>query len=318
MKKIISYSLWGDTPLYIVGAISNAKMAQNIYPGWICRFYIHRHSVPKWVVNELKKEPNVEICYYDGDVGWGGMLHRFYPATEDDVSVMISRDTDSRLTIREKACVDDWLDKSTKKVHTIRDACVHQSQMMGGLWGARDGFLKWIKPYLDQMLETLKDGSGRKGLDQDFLNSKIYLYAVGCMDENCNPLDDASLDVIFSRKCGKYLPNMLSHDDIAFGNVRFSNNRRLPHVNEEMRKLPIPRNYGDCYNPCIHCGLKHDNIYIGKVESLTKDECAYLYLSEEEIIERENILSFYKKYNLYQHKYAFSPVQHEHGSEKKI
>lgn len=316
MKKIISYCLWGDAPLYTVGAVSNAKIAQQIYPDWICRFYIHKNSVPTWVVDELTKQPNVEISYYYNDVGWGGMLHRFYPATEDDVSVMISRDTDSRLSLREKACVDDWLNESTKKVHTIRDTCVHQSQMMGGLWGVRDGYLKWIKPHLDGMLDSLKDGSGKKGLDQDFLNSKVYLYAVGCMDEYGNTLYESSLEVINARNTGRWCPNMLSHDDIAFGNLRFLNNRRLPHVNDEMRRMIIPRKYGDCYNPCIHCGLKHDNNYIGKVESLTSEECVYLNLTEEQIKERADILFNYKKYNMYQHKYGFSPVQHEHGSEK--
>lgn len=314
MKKIISYCLWGDAPLYTVGAISNAKMAQQIYPDWICRFYIHRNSVPSWVVDELKKQPNVEISYYESDVGWGGMLHRFYPATEDDVSVMISRDTDSRLSLREKACVDDWLNNSTKKVHTIRDACVHQSQMMGGLWGVRDGYLKWIKPHLDSMLESLKDGSGRKGLDQDFLNSKVYLYAVGSIDQYGNKIKN-SLEMIAAKNADIWCPNMLSHDDIAFGNLRFPNNTRLPHINEEMRRMVIPRKFGNLYNCCIHCGLKHDNDYIGKVMSLTSNECVYLNLTIQELEEREKILNAYKKYNQYQFKYGFSPVQHEHGSE---
>lgn len=317
MKKIISYCLWGDLPLYTVGAISNAKLAQQIYPDWICRFYIHRNSVPTWVVEELQKQPNVEISYYENDVGWGGMLHRFYPATEDDVSVMISRDTDSRLSVREKACVDDWLYKSTKKIHTIRDACVHQSQMMGGLWGVRDCYLKWIRPHIDEMLQKLKDGSGRKGLDQDFLNSKVYLYSVGVLFDNGFSVDDKSLETKM-KTSGKTepLPNILSHDDIAFGNIRFPNNTRLPHVNEEMRKLPIPREYGDCYNPCIHCGIKHDNKYIGKVESLTNEETLLLDLTKYEQEERENILKYYKQYLINQYKYGLSPVQHEHGSEK--
>ena len=318
MKKIISYCLWGDSPLYTVGAISNAKMAKEIYPGWICRFYIHRYSVKQWVVDELKKQPNVEITYYEGDIGWGGMLHRFYPATESDVAIMISRDTDSRLTMREKACVDDWLLNSNKKVHTIRDACVHQSQMMGGLWGVRDGYLTWIKPHIDNMINRLKDGSGRKGLDQDFLNSKVYLYAVGVLSEYGDALDPNSLEVKTAKSNGKYLPNMLSHDDIAFGNLRFGANRRLPHVDDEMRKMIIPRKYGECYHACVHCGLKHDNQYIGKVESLTQNEIGYCNFTEEEKQERENILKYYKQYLIKQYKYGFSPVQHEHGSEKII
>lgn len=318
MKKIISYCLWGNTPLYTVGAISNAKMAQQIYPDWICRFYIHRSSVPTWVVEELQKQPNVEISYYEHDVGWGGMLHRFYPATEDDVSVFISRDTDSRLTYREKACVDDWLYNSTKKVHTIRDACVHQSQMMGGLWGCRDGYLKWIRPHIDEMLQKLKDGSGRKGLDQDFLNSKIYLYSVAVLYEDgllC--IDHSSLETKMKLSGRIPLqPNMLSHDDIAFGCLRFPNFTRLPHVNEEMRKMPISRDYGECYHVCIHCGMKHDNKYIGKVESLTNEETLLLDLTKDEQEERENIVKYYKQYLMNQYKYGLSPVQHEHGSEK--
>jgi len=188
--------------------------------------------------------------------------------------------------------------------------------MMGGLWGVRDGFLRWIEPYLDNMLESLKDGSGRKGLDQDFLNCKVYVYALGLIDESCNILDEKTLEVILARNTGKWIPNMLSHDDIAFGNLRFPDNTRLPHVNEEMRRMIIPRKYGDSYNSCIHCGMKHDNTYIGKVESLSSEECVYLNLTQQEMEEREQILSSYKKYNLYQYKYGFSPVQHEHGSEK--
>lgn len=283
-------------------------MAQEIYPDWICRFYIHKNSVPSWVVDELKNEPNVEISYYESDVGWGGMLHRFYPATEDDVSIMISRDTDSRLSVREKVCVDDWLNRSTKKVHTIRDACVHQSQMMGGLWGVRDGYLKWIKPHLDRMLDSLKDGSGRKGLDQEFLNSKVYLYAVGCMDEYGNTLYENSLELIAARNAGKWCPNMLSHDDIAFGNLRFSNNRRLPHVNEEMRRMIIPRKYGDVYSVCPSCGLKHDAVFIGRDECLSEDEISYLNFSEEEKIERKNIIKYYSSYQKNRVKFGLTTI----------
>lgn len=39
IKKIIAFSLWGDNPKYTVGAIKNAKLTSEIYPGWISRFY---------------------------------------------------------------------------------------------------------------------------------------------------------------------------------------------------------------------------------------------------------------------------------------
>ena len=295
MKKIISYCLWGNLPLYTVGAISNAKQAKEIYPGWICRFYIHQPSVPAWVVEELQKQDSVEIVFYTDDVGWGGMLYRFYPATEDDVEVMLSRDTDSRLSIREKACVDDWLNNSSqKKVHTIRDACVHQSQMMGGLWGVRDGYLNWIKPHINKLLYALRNGEGRKGLDQDFLNRVVYLYAVGVIDK------ETLLEIDPSSK-RRPRPNMLSHDDIAFGIRRFPNFTRLPHVNDEMRPLPIQRKYGKEYKACSSCGLDHDSEFIGRDECLTDEECKYINLTPEQIEERHNIVKYYKLYQKDRH-----------------
>lgn len=287
MKKVISYSLWGDLPLYTVGAISNAKQAKEIYPGWICRFYIHAPSVPQWVVDELKKQDNVEIVLYHNNIGCGGSLYRFYPATEDDVEVMLSRDTDSRLSLREKTCVDEWL-KSTKNLHVIRDACVHQSQMMAGTWGVRNGYLNWIKPVLDEWIRNANPNIA-KGIDQDFLNSRIYLYAVGDVDEQgrkINKLTGFDTNQI----------SIISHDDIAFGCKRFPNFTRLPHVNDEMRKLPIPRKYGNEYKVCPSCGLRHDSKFIGRDESLTDEECKYINLTPEQLEERNNIVKYFKLY----------------------
>jgi hypothetical protein len=216
------------------------------------------------------------------------MLYRFYPATEDDVEVMLSRDTDSRLSTREKACVDQWL-KYHKKLHVIRDACVHQSQMMGGLWGAKKGYLTWIRPYIDEMINNLRDGTARKGCDQDFLNSKIYLYAVGDIDQHGQRLN----------KLSGFDPaqiSIISHDDIAFGCLRFPGFSRLPHVNDEMRKLPIPRKYGEQYKVCPSCGLRHDSQFIGRDECLTDEECKYINLTPEQIEERNNIVKYYKLY----------------------
>jgi hypothetical protein len=310
MKKIISFSLWGDKPIYTVGAIANAVLAQEIYPGWICRFYIHRSSIPQNIIRELEKQPNVELVDMPQDIGWSGMLWRFYPAIENDVSIMISRDCDSRLSLREKACVDEWLTYKDKKVMTIRDTCVHQSQMMGGLWGVKDGFLKFIKPYLDSIIEKTKY-TAMKGVDQDFLNNFIYLYSLGIVNEdNKLNLNGSSPDPRPS--------SFVSFDDIAFGNKRFNDINRRPHDREWLLPTPIQRNYGEDYKCCINCGIKHDNEYIGKCETLSKEECSYINLTEEQIIERENIIKYSKLYFKKHMEYGLSPLQHEHGSEKNI
>lgn len=304
MKKIISFSLWGDKPIYTIGAISNAKLAQQIYPGWICRFYIHRSSIPENIITELEKQSNVELVDMPEDIGWSAMLWRFYPATEPDVEVMLSRDCDSRLSEREKACVDKWLSIGDRPVHTIRDTCVHQSQMMGGLWGVKDSFLSFIKPRLDELISKTKQ-IAIKGVDQDFLNNFIYLYSLGLVDTIGNAFKDTN----------GARSSFVSFDDIAFGEKRFGNNNRRPHDKEWMLPMPVSRQFNELYQNCIHCGMKHDNIYIGKVESLNNSEAIYLNLDNEQMSERENILKYYKLYLKKQIEYGLSPVQHEHGSE---
>ena len=55
MKKIISFSLWGDSLKYLKGALENVKCQQQLFPGWICRFYCHSHINLKWI-NEFYKQ----------------------------------------------------------------------------------------------------------------------------------------------------------------------------------------------------------------------------------------------------------------------
>ena len=106
MKKIIAFSLWGDQPKYTVGAIKNADLAKEIYPDWTCRFYIGQ-SAPADIVETLKKKDNTEIVMMDEDGDWSGMFWRFSPCSESDVEAVLSRDTDSRLSWREKSAVDE-------------------------------------------------------------------------------------------------------------------------------------------------------------------------------------------------------------------
>ena len=58
--KIISFSLWGRDPKYTVGAIKNAELAKEIYPGWICRFYC-ANDVPNPIIFQLEDMDNVEV-----------------------------------------------------------------------------------------------------------------------------------------------------------------------------------------------------------------------------------------------------------------
>ena len=170
MKKIISYSLWGDCERYTHGALRNAELASMIYPDWICSFYIGK-SVPIDIIYSLKKRYNTELIMMNEPGNWSGMFWRFYPAAETDVSVMISRDTDSRLTLREKSAVDEWL-ATEHKFHIMRDHPYHATEILGGMWGARNGVLKGVR----QMIRNHNNGSfdDKYQVDQNFLRDVIY------------------------------------------------------------------------------------------------------------------------------------------------
>lgn len=164
--KIISFSLWGQDPKYIVGAIRNAELAQKVYPDWVCRFYVGM-CVPSSVLFQLEDMPNVQVVRKPTFGDWRGMFWRFEPASEDDVEVMISRDTDSRLNEREKAAVDEWLE-SDKGFHVMRDHPYHQFPVLGGMWGVKKGVLPQMKNLIDSFSQQ-----DQYGTDYNFFAEKI-------------------------------------------------------------------------------------------------------------------------------------------------
>jgi hypothetical protein len=165
MKKVISFSLWGENPKYTIGAIKNAELVNKIYPSWIGRFYVGK-SVPEKILIELKSIPNTEIISLDENGDWTGMFWRFFACEDSDI--MLSRDTDSRLNLREKLAVDEWLN-SEKNFHIMRDHPWHSTQILGGMWGCRNGILKGIT-------QKIKEFNKRNfyQVDQHFLRDIIY------------------------------------------------------------------------------------------------------------------------------------------------
>jgi hypothetical protein len=165
MKKIISFSLWGDNPKYTIGAIRNAELTPIIFPNWVSRFYCGK-SVPEDIIEKLKSLPQIEVIIMDEDGDWTGMFWRFYACEDSDI--MLSRDTDSRLSNREKLAIDEWLE-SDKDFHIMRDHPYHNTEILGGMWGVRNGLLKNIKELIQ---EYIKGDFWQ--VDQNFLREKIY------------------------------------------------------------------------------------------------------------------------------------------------
>ena len=169
-KKVISFSLWGNNPLYTVGAIKNADLAPQIYPGWICRFYTDA-TVPSEVIKNLAGRDYVEIVSIEKPSdGFLGSFWRFLAINDPDVEITIIRDADSRLNWREKAAVDEWL-ASNLPFHIMRDHPWHKNEIMAGMWGVKGNLEIKIA-----MANYLKKHSKElvKGIDQKFLAEVIY------------------------------------------------------------------------------------------------------------------------------------------------
>jgi hypothetical protein len=167
MKKVISFSIWGKDYRYTGGTLQNADLAKIIYPDWICRFYVG-DDTPESLISQLSSRDNVEIIKVEYPCDWTGMFWRFLAAADTEVSVMISRDVDSRLTYREKYAVDEWIN-SDFGFHIIRDHEYHGVPILGGMWGAKSGVLAGIDGFIEQY-----NKGNFVGVDQNFLAEHVY------------------------------------------------------------------------------------------------------------------------------------------------
>ena len=167
-KKIISFSLWGNNPKYTIGAIKNTQLAPIVYPDWVCKFYIS-NDVPREIIKSL--EQTSDIIQVNNIGNWKLAVERF-KAIDDDIECAIFRDTDSRLNLREKAAVDEWL-KSDKTMHIMKDHPYHRGfPILAGMWGLKKiGF----DLNMTSMLNVYTNQE-QYHYDQIFLNNFIWKY----------------------------------------------------------------------------------------------------------------------------------------------
>lgn len=168
MKNIVSFSLWGDLPMYWIGAIKNIELVNKYLPGWICRFYIDKNCKKELI--ETIHGDNVEVILMESMDSFHGMFWRFLASEDLDVNIFLSRDCDSRISKREINAIEEWL-KSDKDFHIMRDHPYHSVPILGGMWGCRNGIMREIG--LSNMINDWSQYQ-RKGIDQDFLGQKVY------------------------------------------------------------------------------------------------------------------------------------------------
>lgn len=142
-KNIISFSLWGDRSQYLCGAVRNAALAADLYPGWTCRFYCD-DSVPSPTVRKLQSLGAEIVRRPEPANFFDGLLWRFEVAGDPKVARFLIRDCDAVINVRERVAVDAWLE-SDKYFHTMRDYPSHTEVILAGMWGGVGGILPGIE-----------------------------------------------------------------------------------------------------------------------------------------------------------------------------
>ena len=170
IKKVLSFSLWGNKPMYTTGAIRNAEDAKTVYPDFECWFYVHEETVPKEIIEKLQEFDNTKIIFKTGNLNSiKPMMWRFEAIDDPEVEIMMSRDTDTRFTLREKLAVEEWLN-SGKIFHIMRDHPCHEQKIMGGMFGTKK--IPKINNWLEIINNVVQTSSYM--YDQDFLRMVIY------------------------------------------------------------------------------------------------------------------------------------------------
>jgi tetratricopeptide (TPR) repeat protein len=167
-RNIISFCLWGDNPVYVHGAIVNARLAPNIYYGWSCRFYCD-NSVPADALQILRDEGAQVVMITDPALQAVRPMWRFLASDDPEVDRFICRDTDSRLNAQELIAVEDWI-RTGKRFHVMRDHIYHMELMLAGMWGGVAGV---IPDMTGLILKAQKHFNNRFG-DQAFLMEQVW------------------------------------------------------------------------------------------------------------------------------------------------
>ena len=184
MKKLITFSLWGDREMFWYGAKRNAEISKRLLPEFTCRFYVDKECSSERI-SSLESMDNVEIIIvesksntdkeFEKRTGFEGMFWRFWAVDDEDVEIVLSRDCDSRISEREVLAINEWIN-SGRDFHIMRDHPHHLTPIMGGMWGCKTSIFKDIgfnMKNISQIYHSKKVNS-IVGKDQDFLAEVVY------------------------------------------------------------------------------------------------------------------------------------------------
>ena len=172
-RNIITFSLWGQDPRYLSGAMKNVVVARYLYPGWTPRFYIDE-SVPQAARDYiLQQGGQLVLAPKEWPADRFGLFWRFLVEDDPDVDFFMVRDADSVMNIKERAAVEDWL-ASGRTFHLMRDLPTHSELILAGMWAAQRGNIGTMSKRVQDHVTGGQRKLGNRITDQEFLRWKIW------------------------------------------------------------------------------------------------------------------------------------------------
>ena len=213
--KVFSFCLYGTEPNYYTGLLENIAIIKEHYPEFT--IVVHKGFCdPTWVIPE-----GVEVNITNREGAINALLRYLSLCTAE---VGFVRDTDSRITARDRWCIDQFL-KSDKSYHSIRDHYWHQSKLMAGTFG-------WKRP-LPLMMPTHEVGYG---YDEQFLTQCVY--------EQIKPelLVHTSVRA-FAGEHAEWIERPYEDNHDFVGNVIWDGKPKFAHMPEHRQLLMEMRNH---------------------------------------------------------------------------
>ena len=165
---VFSFCLYGQPCYkYYTGLLENLEIISKHYPEWVVFVYTGADVPETFIETLISKSAKVIRVPKVGPIL---MMHRFLPIDEPGVDLMLVRDADSRIHMRDRWAIDEFV-SSNFKAHSVRDHPYHGVPLLGGLWGVKSGA---IPGGITQFVAKYINMPWAHGKDQDFLQRDIF------------------------------------------------------------------------------------------------------------------------------------------------
>ena len=153
-SPMISYCYFGSDASNIEGAYANTKFAPQIFPEWIVRIY-YDDTFPSKAIERIRSDNVQLVKITTKKPSKPKEIWNMFVASDPCLDWYLIRNIDSRLTAREKAAVDQWID-SGKRFHIMRDHPFHVNHSVpNGMWGGT----KYAVPDMMSLIHTYMENS---------------------------------------------------------------------------------------------------------------------------------------------------------------